>query len=580
MDKINILILGNDQKEDIISIIENLNLNLDLNIILKDCSKLTHNQSVENFFSLINDIQYFNALILNFSKKEDIICFFKNFNSEEYGITNECFPFFVIPDKILTKLDTKYFINDLNKSKEDDYKFKFGNFLFFNDLKGEEFQHIILDIYNCYKQDSKKLKDEDNLKETINILLVGVKNCGKSYLINKLLGEIRALSMENHYTTKLNSYKHKKYPIVFYDISGFNENEDEDIKNLNSKIEEFNKEYKNIKNKIHAIFYVIDCNSVRILQNKEKELIENIFKINIPIFIVGQKAKNTNIKNFIRKTKFELTTFGSEYKEKMEILSNRIFCLDSSKESYIKLMESVYDEFLLSKKINEEIISAYSMMDSEELLNNSVSENLNIRQYNEERQNILEIYSHIKKSIFFNNFIEKIKEVHNNVSIIKERYLNENYYFKSLDIQALSEEIENEFLKIFSQEDLEKIYKIIKDQQRDLNEKEKEIGELKYYYAGSAAVVAITVPLAILLSPFCWITYPVLAIVDGALLNKRDNKTKSIINENVNNFYSKFEWKYILINLNIIKSKAEIYNGIIDEFDKFINDFKNNDFIN
>ena len=186
MDKINILILGNDQKEEIISIIENLNLNLDLNIILKDCSKLTHNQSVENFFSLINDIQYFNALILNFSKKEDIICFFKNFNSEEYGITNECFPFFVLPDKILSKLDTKYFINDLNKSKEDDYKFKFGNFLFFKDSKGEEFQHIILDIYNCYKQDSKKLKDEDNLKETINILLVGVKNCGKSYLINKL----------------------------------------------------------------------------------------------------------------------------------------------------------------------------------------------------------------------------------------------------------------------------------------------------------------------------------------------------------------------------------------------------------
>ena len=42
--------------------------------------------------------------------------------------------------------------------------------------------------------------------------------------------------MENNYTTKLNSYKHKKYPLVFYDISGFHENEDEQINNLNSKL--------------------------------------------------------------------------------------------------------------------------------------------------------------------------------------------------------------------------------------------------------------------------------------------------------------------------------------------------------
>jgi hypothetical protein len=70
--------------------------------------------------------------------------------------------------------------------------------------------------------------------------------------------------MENHYTTKLNSYKHKKYPIVFYDISGLNGSEDDELINVNSKIDEFNKDYTNIKNKIQAIFYVIDCNSVRI----------------------------------------------------------------------------------------------------------------------------------------------------------------------------------------------------------------------------------------------------------------------------------------------------------------------------
>ena len=115
-------------------------------------------------------------------------------------------------------------------------------------------------------------------------------------MVNRLLWETRALSMENHYTSKLNAYKHSKYPIFFYDISGFNQNEDDEINNLNSKIEEFKKDYKNIKNKIHLIFYVIDCNSSRILQNKEKQIIENIFEINIPIFIIGQKAKNQILK--------------------------------------------------------------------------------------------------------------------------------------------------------------------------------------------------------------------------------------------------------------------------------------------
>lgn len=180
-------------------------------------------------------------------KKEDIFSFFKSFNSEEVGITNECYTFFLISETILSKSEAKNFIMELNKLKEDDYKFKFGNFIFFNEVKVKDFQYNILNIYNCYRQDSKKFKDEEDSKETINILVIGLKKAGKSYLINTLLGETRAISMENHYTPKLNKYKHRKYPIIFYDICGFNENEDEELRNINSKIEEFNREYKNLK---------------------------------------------------------------------------------------------------------------------------------------------------------------------------------------------------------------------------------------------------------------------------------------------------------------------------------------------
>ena len=74
---------------------------------------------------------------------------------------------------------------------------------------------------------------------------------------------------------------------------------------------------------------MINCNSVRILQRREKELIENIFKINFPIFSVGKKGIN------ISEKQYEWTSLNYEDKEKIEILKNRIFCLDSSNESIL-----------------------------------------------------------------------------------------------------------------------------------------------------------------------------------------------------------------------------------------------------
>lgn len=329
-------------------------------------------------------------------------------------------------------------------------------------------------------------------EECINILIIGVKNSGKTFLVNRLLWETRALSMENHYTSKLNAYNHSKYPIVFYDISGFKENEDDEIKNLNSKIEEFNKDYKNIKNKINSIFYVIDCNSSRILQNKEKQVIENIFEINIPIFIIGQNAKKTNIKNFIRKTKFELTTLSDKYKEKVEILKNRIFCLDQSKESVLELLKSVYDELLLIKEINEEILKTSSNLNNEELIGRSFSDNYIINNPNEEKKIIKEIYDYVQKSILFNNFIETLKDLYYNILKIKEKFKRKNYYFSNLDIESINNEIQKEFFKIFNEEDLNEINSLILEQKKDLVNKNKDIGELEYYYIGDSFGVGIT----------------------------------------------------------------------------------------
>lgn len=95
-----------------------------------------------------------------------------------------------------------------------------------------------------------------------------------------------------------------------------------------------------------------------------------------------------------------------------------------------------------SKLFNDEIINAIN--DNEDLINNSFSENPFI---GNERQDILKIYNYIKKSIFFNNYNEIIKEVYNNIYTIRDKYINDNYYFKNLDIESLNYEIENEFQK-------------------------------------------------------------------------------------------------------------------------------------
>lgn len=586
MNNLNILISGNNKKEEIKSEIEKLKLKFNLDLFINDVSELSDIQNIEHYYSLINNIQYFNAFILNYKAKEDIFKFFKSFNSENWGITNECYPFFLICNQILSKKEAKNFIDDLNKSKEDEYKIKFGNILFFNEIQKEkekeEFQIVILNIYNCYFQ--KALTIHENQEDTINILVIGIKNSGKSFLINRLLWETRALSMENHYTTKLNSYKHKKYPIVFYDISGFNENEDDELINVNSKIDEFNKDYNNIKNKIHAILYVIDCNSVRILQKKEKELIQNIFNINIPIFIVGQKAKKSNITNFIRKIKFEISTLSTEYKEKIEIQNNRIFCLDSSKKSVSTLLQAVYHEFLNSKKINLDIINSFSNLNNKKMKRENSSDKISISDYDDEEIKFIDIiFSLTKKSIFFNNFIEKIKELYNEVFKIKNKYKKEKFWFRSLNeekIKKINMEIEDEIIKIFDKNILKKINSIIDEQQKDLIIMSKnKIGGMTTHFLGSGIEFLCIVGLGIGLSHFCFIGFTLYFILEFGFYKKRDEKTKEIIDQNIKKFLYKMEQKYIFLNLLLIREMAEGYNKSIDEFNKYINEFETEEYI-
>ena len=153
-------------------------------------------------------------------------------------------------------------------------------------------------------------------------------------------------------------------------------------------------------------------------------------KTNIPIFIVGTKINRTIKQNFIRRVKFELDAIKTECSKKIEIIKNRIYCLDSSKESYLSLLKSVYEEFLISKNISNKVIELSSDSNSEEIINQSKLENsiLSEGNYNDEKSIALQIYNYAKESIFFNNYIEKIERINKNVMAIKKNIMKRSIF--------------------------------------------------------------------------------------------------------------------------------------------------------
>jgi len=55
----------------------------------------------------------------------------------------------------------------------------------------------------------------------MNILVIGKRGCGKSTLINRILGEKKAYAHINAKTPETREYYHKYYPIKLIDSAGF-----------------------------------------------------------------------------------------------------------------------------------------------------------------------------------------------------------------------------------------------------------------------------------------------------------------------------------------------------------------------
>jgi len=390
-------------------------------------------------------------------------------------------------------------------------------------------------------------------------MVCGKRKTGKTYLINELLFENRGLSKENNETTKITSYEHKLFPITFNDFPGFSDNEDRGMIDAANYISKFNEEYKNMKNKIHIIFYILQNDNGRVLQDKEIELIQNFLKTNVPIYFITNRIQKNNYKTFIRNVEERMKLIKSKYNLK-ELLS-RLFILDESNKSIKYLLNAVIKELNISKLANQTIIKEFSQNFNEN--SSFVIINNNLEDQNEEfkRNKILE---QMKKSIFFNDYSKTFKNIEDKINEIIEKIQKEsNTHLIPLltakkDLIQLFTELKSEFQQFLSEDKMKDNFPALAEiSEIDLDD--NSIGIIIDAIICFISVLAIgstgTFSLALGL--------PIYLYTGG----KKKKKIEQLLRANANMMFNKF--KDVSIEDNTIQRTAEEYNNIIDKFIQF-----------
>ena len=232
-----------------------------------------------------------------FNKEYNVILFFYDLNNDNFKdfieiiqCLNESSIIFVIKKKELFQLPDltklkKYLLNQVRTVEKGDTKELFRNFqelTFYYNQIGDE---IIFPF-----EDMIWKKNIDLIVKhlfTINILVIGRPKCGKSELINKLLGKDKCYAGARVYrfTERIPKYIIDKYPIQIYDTPGLDKLEDY------SRIHKFIIEKINA-NRIHLIFYIQDTRSRNAFIPYEAELIKNLIEKNIDIYFIFTHAYN------------------------------------------------------------------------------------------------------------------------------------------------------------------------------------------------------------------------------------------------------------------------------------------------
>ena len=278
------------------------------------------------------------------------------------NLSNDEYPFFVFLKDEKTSFDIKKLILDLNNFQEemiDSSKLDSRNI--YIETK-DTIINTIKKLYNYYNRDylinfednEDDLKQEYNITKTINILVIGKRGCGKSTLINRILGEKKAFAHINAKTPKTREYYHKYYPIKFIDSAGFevdglNDKKTNEIKDINKFLEDNNLTLKNIKKKVHFIFYIFKANDK--LDSSVIQIIQRLQTYKIETFFIITYSKNKEEKLY--KNNFKEQIKGNKIfpKEKINDVINNTFCIDSFELKYAKTISDIF--LLISNKLLE-----------------------------------------------------------------------------------------------------------------------------------------------------------------------------------------------------------------------------------
>lgn len=159
-------------------------------------------------------------------------------------------------------------------------------------------------VQDCMSALNDKMK---NMKK-VNIMVIGKSGVGKSTLINSVFrGNLAEVGIGEHITDTIRRYTMPDYPLAIYDTPGFELSGAQQVKVRKEIYDTISKGYasKNEEEKVHCIWYCINCESSR-LDPVEiqwlKEFTDNS-KNEIPVIVIltqaFRKAKAEEMKKFV-----------------------------------------------------------------------------------------------------------------------------------------------------------------------------------------------------------------------------------------------------------------------------------------
>lgn len=198
-----------------------------------------------------------------------------------------------------------------------------------------------------------------NYFHSFNFFVVGKAGVGKSTFINILCGGLVSLERAGaNVTVGIKRFKCLNAPIYLYDTEGFSSGKE--LGNTKTKIIDTLKEINKTKQTIHGIFYLFNGQSKRTFDDKEEELMNELFSKGIDIYFLlnfmSKKKNNSRTKNiFIEENQFRFK--NPEYNKLFE---KNLFVVNLKNDDFDchgldQVFEAIYEKFKKDKINIEEV---------------------------------------------------------------------------------------------------------------------------------------------------------------------------------------------------------------------------------